>query len=108
MFRVLRWDDACIVAPDVALEERTQLRQNLRCKSFELSGRRRMQECIYHEGNPVGDKILAVMRSCAGPGGSQNEGPEAMNWCGTNFPLGVLVSLKLSSWCTFCTQRTIS
>eukprot|EP00041_Stephanoeca_diplocostata_P027481 m.756081 g.756081 ORF g.756081 m.756081 type:complete len:165 (-) comp23183_c0_seq48:382-876(-) len=52
-----------------------------------LSGRRRMQECIYHEGNPVGDKILAVMRSCAGPGGSQNEGPEAMNWYYTKQPV---------------------
>jgi hypothetical protein len=40
------------------------------------------QRCVYHEGNPVDDKILAVMRSCAGHFDAQNEGPEALHWYG--------------------------
>ena len=43
------------------------------------------QECLYHEGNPVGDKILAVMRNCKGPPVS-DEGPEALHWFLTRTP----------------------
>ena len=43
------------------------------------------QECLYHEGNPVGDKILAVMRNCKGPPVSE-EGPEALHWFLTRTP----------------------
>ena len=88
---------------DVA--ERKQLRMDLKCKSFDwymkkistfmfiplpgnyvvegLLRNEHAQECIYHEGNPDGNKILAVLRTCKGP---NDEGPKAMHWYLTKYP----------------------
>ena len=37
-------------------------------------------ECLYHEGNPDGDMILAVFRDCDGPVDRPQEGAEAVSW----------------------------
>jgi len=89
---------------DVA--ERKQLRKDLQCKSFDwymknvaeymftptpdhyleagLLRNEHSKECLYHEGNPDGNRILAVTRSCAGPG---TEGPESVYWYLTKDPV---------------------
>mmetsp|Transcript_19047 Transcript_19047/g.49563 ORF Transcript_19047/g.49563 Transcript_19047/m.49563 type:complete len:201 (+) Transcript_19047:2-604(+) len=91
------------------ISSRVALREQLRCKSFDwyldkiggihdffspartnyiaagLLRNEHTQECIYHEGNPDGNRILAVMRNCNGPAMSE-EGPEALHWYLTNSP----------------------
>ena len=38
------------------------------------------KECLYHEGNPEGDRIMAVFRDCSGPLDRDAEGPESVSW----------------------------
>eukprot|EP00039_Didymoeca_costata_P019100 m.336233 g.336233 ORF g.336233 m.336233 type:complete len:694 (-) comp17791_c0_seq1:88-2169(-) len=96
-------DEAGNFLPDVGdISDRVALRKRLKCKSFDWYmrevasymyvpakqnvhhfGRLRnvfKQECIYHEGNPQGDMILAVFRDCDGPVDRPNEGPESVSW----------------------------
>jgi glycosyltransferase involved in cell wall biosynthesis len=90
------------VVTDAAIQGRVDLREKLKCKSFDWYmkevatymyvplpenihsfGRLRnifKKECVYHEGNPDGDRILAVFRDCSGPLDRDAEGAESVSW----------------------------
>jgi len=97
--------DRVKVSPNFGdVSDRVALRDRLKCKSFDwymkevgsihsmfvpdpanyvsagLLRNEHTQQCVYHEGNPLGDRLLVVMRECAGHFDAQNEGPEALFW----------------------------